>query len=269
MLAWLAIGSGAGVFARTEIGRLLENVEMPTLDGGTHPLFATTAANVFVFFRPSQEHSRVTLKQLARLEKENAGKPLHWVAIISDSVPRAEAEIAVKEAGLTIPVLIDVGDVLYGKLGVELHPVIGLVDKDRMLVAYLPFTKVNYAETIRAHIRYLLKEITNQELAVAIKPSPALCETDAVTAHRRLLLAKKLFEAKQFADAVASAHKSVDLDPTNADAPVLLGRILAAQGKCEAALKFFEQALKLDPSNLIALAGKKDCEDLLSHRPSS
>jgi hypothetical protein len=55
----------------------------------------------------------------------------------------------VKEAGLSMPILIDVGDVLYGKLGVAQVPVTLLCDQQHKLVAYQSFTKVNYAAVVQ------------------------------------------------------------------------------------------------------------------------
>jgi hypothetical protein len=68
--------------------------------------------------------------QVTECQKELAGKPVHWCAVVSDRVPQAEVEAEVQTTGFQMPVLIDRGDALYGKLGVILHPVIGITGQD-------------------------------------------------------------------------------------------------------------------------------------------
>ena len=131
-------------FANVPIGAVVENVSLPALGGGEQNLLSDTNVSVFIFLKPGQEHSNQALVEIAECEKELAGKPVHWCAIVSDRVPRAEVEAEVQATGITMPVLIDQGDALYGKFGVVLHPVVGITDPDRRLVAYQPFAKVNY-----------------------------------------------------------------------------------------------------------------------------
>ncbi len=259
-LVALALALTVWGFAHAQVGSVIENAELPTLDGGKHHLLGEARANVFIFCKPGQEHSRATLQRLASLEKETAGKSVHWAAIVSDRVSTAEAEAEVKEAGLKMPVLIDAGDALYGKLGVALCPVVGITDKDHKLAAYLPFTKVNYAEVIRAHIRHLLGELSTEELERVLKPTEAKEGGDAEVARRRFKLAGKLFQAGNHDKALESVNRSLEKDPSRAAAHALLGQILAAQGHHVDALKAFDQALKLDSSNAIALEGKKACQ---------
>jgi tetratricopeptide (TPR) repeat protein len=259
-VASLLCAPGVCAFAHAKIGSVIENVELTALDGSKQLLLSNATANVFVFFKPGQEHSRATLIHLATCEKEMAAKSVRWVAIVSDRFPKAEVETAVKETGLTMPVLIDAGDALYGKLGVVLCPVLGLADQDHQLVAYEYFTKVNFTEVVRARIRYLLKEIDAQELEQVLNPSGATPGTDADKARRRYKLAEKLFQAKSYAKALENVNDSLEKDGKVAAAHALKGHILAAMGNPEAARSAFAEALKLDPANASASEGLKAIE---------
>ncbi len=250
----------ARAFIHAQVGSVIENAELPMLNGEKHAFLGSAPANVFIFFKPGQEHSRAVLKQLAVCEKQVPTNSVHWVAIVSDRFAKADIETEVKETGIAMPVLIDAGDALYGRLGVALCPVTGIADKDHKLVAYEPFAKVNYVEVIRARIRHLLKEITDQELEQVLKPPVLTQGGDTEVAHRRLKLAEKHFQAKNYEKAIESVNKSLEKDPTLAAAHALLGQILAAQGNRAEALKAFEQALKLDPANAAALEGRKACQ---------
>jgi predicted negative regulator of RcsB-dependent stress response len=157
-----------------------------------------------------------------------------------------------------MPVLIDVGDVVYGSLGVAQVPVTVLCDQQHKLVAYQPFMKVNYATIVRARIRNLLKEISDEQLAALLNPAPSLTDSDEAAASRRLKLATMLFQSKSYDKALESVNASIEKSPTAA-AYALRGDILAAQGKCSEALADFDKALQLDPQNARAVEGAKSC----------
>ena len=65
ILAWAFLWPTAWGFAHAEIGSLIEDREMPTLDGRKHPLLTDATVNVFIFFKPGQEHSRAVLQQMS------------------------------------------------------------------------------------------------------------------------------------------------------------------------------------------------------------
>ena len=260
-LAYLAAGAllwslSALAFANVPVGAVVENVSLPALAGGEQSLLSDTNVSVFIFIKPGQEHSNQAMAQITECEKEMAGKPVHWCAIVSDRIPKAEVEAQVQATGLTMPILIDQGDALYGKFGVVLHPVIGITDQDRKLVAYQPFAKVNYKAFVRAQIRHALKEISDEELAEVLKPTAAVLGGEASVAHRYLRLAEKQFQSTNYDQALSNLKKSLDQNPTAA-AYSLRGRILTAQGNRAEAVAAFEAALKLDPQDATALEGIK------------
>ena len=126
-----------------------------------------------IFFRPGQDFSRLALKELAGVQKELAGKSIRWVGIVSDRAAKDDVQAMVKESGISMLVLIDVGDAFYGKLGVAQVPVTVLFDEQHKLVAYQSFTKVNYAAVVTARVRYLLKG--NQRRGTGGGAEPAGC----------------------------------------------------------------------------------------------
>jgi tetratricopeptide (TPR) repeat protein len=259
LLVWLTLGPGAWGFTHAQIGTLVQDAEMPTLEGGEDHLLTDAKVNVILFFKPSQENSRIALKELAAVEKELAGKPVHWVGVISDREAQ-NAQAAVKEAGISMPVLIDVGDALYGKLGVAQVPVTAMCDQEHRLAAYQPFTRVNYVAIVRARVRNLLKEISDEEMEAVLNPPAALTDSNDAAALRRLNLAEKLFEVKSYDKALENVDVSIERNPSVAAAYALRGDILIAQGKCPEAVSAFDRALQLDPRDARALQGMKTCQ---------
>jgi tetratricopeptide (TPR) repeat protein len=260
VVACLACASNARAFARVPIGGVLDNFELTALDGSRQSLLSNAQVNVFVFFKPGQEHSRTTMIHLAACEKEMASKSVRWMAVVSGRIPKAQVEAAVKETGIRMPVLIDAGDQLFGKLGVLLCPVLGITDQDRKLVAYEYFTKVNFAEVVRARIRFLLQEINAQELEKVLHPAGAVSSAEADKAHRRFKLAEKLYAAKNYPKALENINDSLEKDETSAAAHALKGQILLALGNQEAARSAFAEALKLEPARPDATEGIKACD---------
>ena len=238
--------SAARGFARADLGSVIEDVELPTIDGGQAHLLAAAAANVFIFFKPGQEHSEAAVRQIRELQKETSGKSVHWVALVSDRIPLAE----VRKAGFTMPVLVDRGDELYGRLGVTLAPCVGITDRDHRLVAYQPFTKVNYLAVIRARIRHLLKEIDDDALERVLHPPAVEDGGVTVAAHRRFKLAQRLFAARQYPKALENVTVSLQKDDRVAAAHALRGQILAALGEFAEARLAYDRALALDPADV-------------------
>jgi hypothetical protein len=250
-------------FTNVELGQKVESPSMPTLGGGTHELVARKAlANVFIFFRPEQEHSAETLRAMAQCEKDFAGKPVHWVAIVSGSYPADQVTAFVRATGIRMPVLVDEGDRLYGALGVRLHPTIGIADGDATLLAYEPFRKVQYCDIVRARIRHALHEIDAAEVEKVVRPDRALMPNDVngAVANRHVKMGRMFAKAKSWAKAEEAAREALAKEPTFAPAHVLLGDALAAQGDCAAAAKAYDAALKLDPAAPGATDGKKACQ---------
>ena len=250
-------------FANVEVGQPIVNEELPTLDGGREMLLSRKAlANVFIFFRPSHDRSMQTLKAMAGCEKEFAQKQVRWVAVVSDSHARDEVRAFVAEAGIHMPVLVDQGDHLYGRLGVRLHPVVGIADDKGMLLDYVPFHQINYCDMIRVRIRHALHEVDLAAVERIDNPPKALFPSavPGAVAGRRVKLGEMFLESGQWAKAAEQARIALEKEPTLAAAHALMGRALAGQGKCGAALPAFDQALKLDPGSASAAEGKRGCE---------
>jgi tetratricopeptide (TPR) repeat protein len=246
-------------FANVAVGDTVEDAEFRTLDGGRHRLVAKGAlANVLVFFRPQQDHSLDALKDLAALERELAGKPVHFVAVVSDGWTPEEVRATVAEAGIRMPVLVDEGDALYGRLGVRLHPSVGILDARRRLAAYEPFRQINYADRVRARIRLVLGEIGEADVARVEAPERATTRTDAGVAGRHLNYARNLLRLQKVERALEEVRKSLEIMPSAA-AYALEGQVLAAAGKCPDALRAFDVALKMEPANTVAIEGRKSC----------
>jgi tetratricopeptide (TPR) repeat protein len=247
--------------AYAEPGTIVENVELKTLAGGKEKLLSNKVkANIFVFFRPAQERSTDALKQMAACEKEFAGKPVRWVALVSSTEKPEEVQPMVTESGIKMPVLIDEGDALYNKLGIRLHPMVGIMDAKGKLFAIEPYRQIEYCDLIRTRIQIALGEKTEADLARIENPDKGGLPGDdpMKKATRDVNMARRLFEIGQYQKAIDRAKKALEI------APIPRGFSLQAEGysklgKCAEANTLADQALKLDPTDKWATDAKAAC----------
>ncbi|MBI5509383.1 MAG: hypothetical protein HY903_11585 [Deltaproteobacteria bacterium] len=257
LTVWPAAGAA---FYNVKVGDPIANVTLPTIHGKDGTLLGKgVGASVFVLFRPDQENSKLGLAEMARAKQALAGKKVYWVGVVPGGFERATVETALAAAGLEMPVLLDNGDALYGKLGAMLHPTVAVVDGAGKLAAYEPFRKVDYGEVVKARVRLVLGEITAAELEATLNPPAAIQGGDGEVARRNLKLAELLYNGKQYAKAVDAALKAIDKAPDLARAHALAAAAYAAQDNCASARPHIDKALLLVPEEATALAAKKSC----------
>jgi len=245
--------------ARAEAGEKIQDVELRTLAGGkAHLLSATARANVFVFFRTGQERSTDALLQMAACEKELAGKPVYWAAVVSGSEPTADVQALVAQTGIKMPVLVDDGDVLYDRLGIRLHPMVGIADGRFALSTLEPYRQLEYCEVIKTRIKVLLGEATAADVEKVLNPGRSeLPGADPMKkAQRDVNMARRLYEIGQYVDAVKFANRALEMAPV-AHAWTIIGQAQVKLGNCPAAKKAFDQALKLDPFEAKTIAASR------------
>jgi len=257
LLALLPLGARAWAEAGTQV----ENLELATLSGAKERILSPKArANLIVFFRTGQDRSSDALGLLATCEKAFAGKPVHWVGVVSSTEDAEAVRALVARSGIGFPVVVDEGDKLYDRLGIRLHPMVAITDAKFRLESMEMYRQIDYCEIIRARVRFLLGELDRAGLEAVLSPPKSTMPGDDIrdVARRDVNLGRRQLKIKQYDKALASARKALEKAPVAA-AFTLMGDVHAAQGKCREAVKQYEQALKLDPKDEGAAAGKAAC----------
>ena len=237
-LALLSLAAAPSAGARVTEGETLEPVQLKVLSGGTEALVSRVAsANIILFWRPGQDASLDTLKQMAQCEKLFVGKSVHMVAVVSSTYPAAEVKAAVDGAGLHVKVLIDADDALYGKLEVRQHPMLVVTDDKGKVALAQPYVRLRYCDIVHAHVRYLLKEIDAAQLQLALNPPAASMPNDDknAVARRWVIMGRREAEDRHCDRAVVSFRKALAISPTQPDA--LAGLAACESGTRPAALK--------------------------------
>jgi hypothetical protein len=254
-----AAGETAAASTRTPIGAVVSNPELGTLAGAKERPQKDVAVNVLVFFRPDTDYSKETLKGLAACEKRSAGKPVRWVAVVSDRFPADQVRPAVAEAGIVMPVLVDAGDALSTEIAIAQLPAVAFTDGAKKLVAFQPFTKLNFCELVDARVRWLLKEITDAELAAISDPASTKVGGEDSVARRHVKLAEAFLKSGNNERALESARLAVQHGPALAATHAVLGDALRAGGQCKDALAEYDKALAIETGNAAAAEGRKAC----------
>ncbi len=254
VLALLVAAPALGAEASVAAGTPVEDVELPALSGGKAHLLAKGNVNVLVFAKPGHPHCVDTLRELAAREGKLSGA--RWLVILPGDTSAADARAFASSTGVKIPMVLDVGDALYGKLEVRLQPTIFVVDREGRTTEAEPFREINYLDRVVARVRFTLGEIGSQDLAAAEDPARSDTHSDQGMAKSRVQFGQKLMEMGQLDMALNEVQKSLAATPTSYGY-LVQGKILARQGKCEEAAKAFEVALKMEPKNGEVVAAEK------------
>jgi tetratricopeptide (TPR) repeat protein len=261
LLVALALAPFGAASAHAEVGTVVEDVELATAAGGREQLLTAGArATVLAFVRTGQERSLDALKAMARCEQELAARPIRFVAVFSGETQPEQALSMAGQAGVRMPLLLDGGDALYQRLGVRNHPVVFLLDASHAVASFEQYRQIDYCEVIKARLRFLLGELDEAGLRRVLEPARNTMpgEDPLDVSKRDVNLGRRQLEIKQYDKAMASARKALERAPS-AGAFALMGDVHAARGDCPRALKQYQQALKLDPTERHALAGSRAC----------
>ena len=245
--------------SRTPLGAVLSNPELAAFAGGRARPQMDVDVNVLVFFRPDGDTSKETLRGLAACERRSAGKSVRWTAIVSDRHSAGQVKSTLAETGIAMPVLVDVGEALSNEVAVAQLPAVAFTDRTRKLVAYQPYTRLNFCELVDARLRLLLKEINEAEFAALSNPASTKIGGEASVAGRHERMAELLLETGKNERALESARLAVQHDANLAAAHSVLGECLRVTGNCRDATASFDRALALDPKDARARAGKAAC----------
>ena len=230
-------------FPNAELGKRLAPEKLPRLGGGKSGYFKAKEVSLFVFLRPGQSLTIKTLEQLEEIRGRLNGKPLHWAGIVSDHYPRSEIEAMLTEAQSTLPILFDRSDALYGRLGVMVHPSIGISDASGHLIAYEPFRQINYGVRIEGMLQHAIGEIDETLLAGILDPSTGGDCAERDRSHSLLRMAEELAGMKMQKVALQTIERCLKEDPSYRDALAFAAALTARMGKCHRA-RYYLQKLK-------------------------
>lgn len=258
------IYSNGGGLAQHKIaaGRPIPNATLPTLDGGSIPIVSNNASlNMFIFFEPQQERSLTALNMLSRLCSTFANRKVHCTAIVSDLFSKSVVQKSIAKAKwVAAGTAIDKDNSYYLRLGQVLHPSFWIVSNTAVLHTYEPYASGDLFEWLSARVKFALGDITEAQLTKAFSRPKGTKEQLIDRAQLNLAFAKKLIAEKKADKALVHAQRAIDINATFAEAYLFIGVIYSQQGRCELAIPYLNETLRLDKKNKKALQHLASCK---------
>ncbi len=249
-----AYASSAFPLRILELGSAVPPFTLPTLGGGeADVLGADGEITVILFWGTDSEGMRTRgLELLRTLQTVGETYREQGVVVRSVNVDKDNREALnqlVTENGITVPVLLDVNEELYGTYGLFIFPSVAIVDRDGTLKTAVGYTH-NLSEIVDGEVQVMLGLKTAEELEKEVHPEDMIEPPENVKkAIRRLNLGRKLVETRFPDMAGREFQKAVELDPENAEAHAELGAFYVHQGELDKALGELTLALGLLPES--------------------
>jgi len=125
------------------------------------------------------------------------------------------------------------------------------IEQQRMTLAMTPHDAEARRLLVDAYNSLGVDLAQRQSFGEAIMQFRNALNYDEQNPSARYNLATAFFDAGQMKDAFAEAERALALNPTNADAHHLIGKLLALQGRLTESIVSFETAVKLRPDDAV------------------
>lgn len=211
------------------------------------------------FVRIGQVQSDKVLIALQKLSQKHKAQNVSIVGIISGDVNLQELTDFTKKHNITIPIILDSNRALYGKFGIFVYPSSAVFGPDKILRYIFGSNTINISKRFEGAVRYLLGEISQDELGRILHPVVEKIDRSSTKMQRYYNFARKSFEKQQLSRAKKLIKLSFQKYPDHALSHSLYGKILLVEKKCDLALEQFDKALELDPTIEEAKVGRKAC----------
>ncbi len=238
-------------------GSPVPDFDLPRLGGGqSNVLGAKRQVAVIVFWSTDTESKQERALQLLRtLQAAGERYASHGVSVRSVNVDRNNRESLkqlIEQEGITLPVLLDENEEVYGAYGIFILPTVAIVDRDGTLSTAMGYSH-NIGESIIGEIEILLGLKTREQLENELSPEETVEAPDNVKkAARRVSLGRSLAENRLLSMAQSEFEQAVELDPHNVEAHAELGSLYVRQKDYDKALEELGKAVELDPESVAA-----------------
>jgi tetratricopeptide (TPR) repeat protein len=204
---------------------------------------------VLAFWKQNDDQSSKVLTDLSRISQEFHDRDITFLAINGDKASDKRIREMALAKKLACLFASDPDLTTYSTLGILVLPTTLIVGPDGKLTFIQDLYSRNFYSQTRANVRFLLGEITQDQLRAELDPGKSVQVAPArIKAERYVNMALVLLEIKEKTKARQALKKAVEADPTFPEPHLLLaGLCLEAEKIGEAGIEL-EQALKLNPN---------------------
>ena len=231
-------------------GDRVPSISIRTIDGNQISLDERKGKIiVLAFWKQDDDKSSKMLTDLSRVSQEFQDKDVTFLAINGDRASERQiGEMALAKE----PTCLFASDpdlAAYSSLGILVLPTTLIVGPDGKLAFIQDLYSRNFYTQTRAYVRFLLGEITQDQLNTELDPGTAVKVSPArIKAERYVNLGRVLLDLKEKEKARGALQKAVEADPSFPEPHLLLAELCLEDKEVRKAGAELEQALRLYPS---------------------
>jgi tetratricopeptide (TPR) repeat protein len=231
-------------------GDRVPSISIRTIDGNQISLDERKGKIiVLAFWKQDDDKSSKMLTDLSRVSQEFQDKDVTFLAINGDRASERQiGEMALAKE----PTCLFASDpdlAAYSSLGILVLPTTLIVGPDGKLAFIQDLYSRNFYTQTRAYVRFLLGEITQDQLNTQLDPGTAVKVSPArIKAERYVNLGRVLLDLKEKEKARGALQKAVEADPSFPEPHLLLAELCLEDKEVRKAGAELEQALRLYPS---------------------
>ena len=231
-------------------GDRVPSISIRTIDGNQISLDERKGKIiVLAFWKQDDDKSSKMLTDLSRVSQEFQDKDVTFLAINGDRASERQiGEMALAKE----PTCLFASDpdlAAYSSLGILVLPTTLIVGPDGKLAFIQDLYSRNFYTQTRAYVRFLLGEITQDQLNAELDPGTFVKVSPArIKAERYVNLGRVLLDLKEKEKARGALQKAVEADPSFPEPHLLLAELCLEDKEVRKAGAELEQALRLYPS---------------------
>jgi peroxiredoxin len=204
---------------------------------------------VLAFWKQNDDKSSKMLTDLSRISEEFQGKKVTLLAINGDKATDKQVGEMAREKKLGCSFASDPDLAVYSSLGILVLPTTLIVGPDGKLAFIQDLYSRNFYAQTKAQVRFLLGEITEDELNAELDPGKSATISHArIKAERYVNMALVLLDLKEKTKAREALKKAAEIDPSFPEPHLRLAGLCLEDKEVGEAGTELAQALELNPS---------------------
>jgi len=237
--------------------------------GQTAPDFTLTSLNnepvtlskhrgtivVLLYINTEQERSLDALKDIQNIFSHYRKRGIEVLGVTAGPGDRESILHMARENGIEFPILLDSERNVYGSYGIRVYPSTVIIGADGKVVYGIPGHSLSYKVKMEGRFRYLLGDITADELETIMSPKREVKDESLLKAERLYNLAMNFTRSRMNDQAIMTVKQSIAAKPDSAKSHILLGFLLLEDGEADEAYDAFTRALDITPDSNDARTG--------------
>jgi peroxiredoxin len=210
---------------------------------------------VLLYLSSEQARSQDAMKDIQSLYEHYRRKGIQVLGVTADAGEKESILKMIRKYNLDFPVLVDSERNVYGTYGIRVYPSTVIIDREGKVAYGIPGHSLSYKVKMDGRLRFLLGEISEEELETVMHPQRVVKDEALLKAERRYNLAMTFTRSRLNDQALMMARQSIMAKPDFAKSHILLGFLLLEEREADEAYDAFRKALDITPDSKDAMTG--------------